>query len=218
MRSERHDPGSTLRTRPTLLLRVRDWSDGAGWEEFHQLYRRLVYGRARRAGLSHEDAEDVAQEVFKRVAETIRDFDVTPERGSFRGWLMQLTRWRIADKRASLLRAPGAAAEAGGAAAARNDDTEPRTATIERLPSPEEDEDAWDREWEGYVMEAALDRLARRVRPQHFQVFELRVRQAWSVRRVAAELGVHPAAVYLIVHRLTRQLQAEVERLRLQMG
>src|SRR5260221_5088144 len=90
--------GSTLATRRTLLFRIRDWQDGESWEEFHRLYRRLIYGRARRAGLSHADAEDVAQDVFKRVAETIRDFDTDPERGSFRGWLMKLTHWRIADK------------------------------------------------------------------------------------------------------------------------
>ena len=50
-------------------------SHRASWAEFHRLYRRLVYGRARRAGLPHEDAEDVAQDVFKRVAETIHEFE-----------------------------------------------------------------------------------------------------------------------------------------------
>ena len=102
----RHDPGTSLRTRPTLLFRVREWEDSASWAEFHRLYRRLVYGRARRAGLPHEDAEDVAQDVFKRVAETIKDFDLNPDKGSFRGWLMQLTHWRIADRFESRGKAP----------------------------------------------------------------------------------------------------------------
>src|SRR3954464_10080984 len=98
MPSERHHPGTSLLTRPSLLFRVREWQDAASWNEFHRLYRRLVYGRARRSGLSHDDAEDVAQDVFKRVAETIREFDLNPDRGSFRGWLMKLTHWRIADQ------------------------------------------------------------------------------------------------------------------------
>jgi hypothetical protein len=46
----RPDPDSSLHTRPTLLFRVREWKDSASWEEFHRLYRRLIYGRARRAG------------------------------------------------------------------------------------------------------------------------------------------------------------------------
>src|SRR5215207_9840660 len=98
MSPSRPHPGTSLLTRPSLLFRVREWSDSASSDEFHRLYRRLIYGRARRSGLSHADAEDVAQDVFKRVAETIRDFDTNPERGSFRGWLMKLTHWRIADK------------------------------------------------------------------------------------------------------------------------
>jgi RNA polymerase sigma-70 factor (ECF subfamily) len=208
----RHDPGSSLRTRPTLLLRVRDWKDAASWEEFHRLYHRLVYGRARRAGLSHADAEDVAQEVFKRVAETIRDFDLSPDRGSFRGWLMKLTQWRIADKFESRAKSPAAAPSAP------RDDTSPHTATIERVPAPVDDEDEWDREWEQHVLAAAVDRLARQVKPRHFQAFDLYVRQGWPVLKVAAELGINPASIYVISHRLTRQLKAEVEQLRKQLG
>ena len=45
------NPGTSLLTRPSLLFRVREWNDSASWEEFHRLYRRLIYGRARRAGL-----------------------------------------------------------------------------------------------------------------------------------------------------------------------
>lgn len=207
-----HDPGSSLRTRPTLLLRVQNWEDGASWEEFHRLYRRLVYGRARRAGLSHADAEDVAQEVFKRVAKTIKDFDLNPDRGSFRGWLMKLTSWRIADKFESRGKSPAASPSA------HREDNSPRTATIERVPAPVDDEDEWDREWQQHVLAAAVDRVASRVKPRHFQVFDLYVRQQWPVLRVATELHLNPASVYVIGHRLTKQLKAEVEKLRKQLG
>src|SRR3954466_7186399 len=121
------NPGTSLLTRPSLLLRVREWNDSASWEEFHRLYRRLIYGRARRAGLSHADAEDVTQDVFKRVAETIHDFESDPARGTFRGWLLNLTRWRIADKFRKAR--PG---EKQLPSVAPFDGTD-RTATIERL-------------------------------------------------------------------------------------
>lgn len=213
MNPARHHPGSSLLTRPTLLFRVREAGDGASWEEFHRLYRRLIYGRARRSGLSHEDAEDVAQDVFKRVAETIKDFDTDPERGSFRGWLMKLTHWRIADKFASRGKLPMQAPSAVPA-----DDGGPRTASIERVASPADDEDAWDREWREHVLAAAVERLARQVKPKHFQAFELYVRQGWPVLKVSLQLGMNPASVYVIGHRLTKQLKAEVEKLRVQLG
>ena len=207
----RDDPGSSLRTRPTLLFRVREWEDSASWAEFHRLYRRLVYGRARRAGLPHEDAEDVAQDVFKRVAETIKDFDLNPDKGSFRGWLMQLTRWRIADKFESRGKAPSQPL------AKRNDATS-RTDTVERLPASAKEEDEWDLEWQQHILAAAVERLARQVQPRHFQVFELYVRQQWPVLRVAGELGINAASVYLIAHRLTKQLKLEAEKLQKQLG
>lgn len=208
-----HDPGSTLRTRPSLLFRVREWQDGASWEEFHRLYRRLVYGRARRAGLDHADAEDVAQDVFKRVAETIADFDTSPERGSFRGWLMQLTQWRIADKFESKGRLPTTRSTPTPA-----DATARGTGTIERVPAPVADEDEWDREWLQHVLSMALERLARQVKPRHFQVFELYVRQGWPVLKVSAELKINPASVYVIGHRLTKQLKTEAAKLQAQLG
>ncbi len=150
--------------------RVERWGDGASWEEFHRLYRRLIYGRARCAGLAHADAEDVAQDGFKRVAETIKDFDFDAKRGSFRGWLMQLTHWRIADKFESLGKQP-VTLSASAEATARG------TGPLERVPAPVDDEDEWDREWRQHVLAAVVERLARQVKPKHFQVFELYVRQ-----------------------------------------
>lgn len=213
MNSSRPHPGTSLLTRPTLLFRVRDSADAASWAEFHRLYRRLIYGRARRAGLGHEDAEDVAQDVFKRVAETIKDFDLDPGRGSFRGWLMKLTHWRIADQFERRAKLP-----ARSPAAPRDSSTAGETATLERVPAPADDEDEWDREWQRHILAAAVERLARQVKPRHFQVFELYVRQSWPVLKVSAELGINPASVYVIGHRLTKQLKAEVEKLRGQLG
>lgn len=203
--------GSTLKTRPTLLIRIRESEDSASWEEFHRLYWRLIHGRALRAGLSHADAEEVAQDVFKRVAETIREFDVDPNRGSFRGWLMKLTHWRIADKFAGR-------PEPEQQLPHRGNEPSDRTGTIERIPSPEAEEDEWDLEWKQLVLAAAVDRLKRKVKARHFQVFDLYIRQEWPVLRVSRELGINPASVYLIAHRLTRQLKAEAKKLQEQMG
>ena len=203
--------GTSLLTRPSLIYRVREWQDRASWEEFNRLYRRLVYGRARRAGLAHADAEDVAQDVFQRVAETIKDFDYDPQRGSFRGWLMKLTHWRIADKFESRQKLP---APVPGP----HDDPSVDSAGIERMPASVDDEDEWDREWQQHVLAAAAERLARQVKARHFQVFDLYVLQHWSVLRVATELNINPASVYVIGHRLTKQLKAEVAKLREQLA
>ena len=197
-------------TRPSLLFRVREKADSASWDEFYGLYRRLIYGRARQSGLSHADAEEVAQDVFVCVAEKIGEFDLNPDRGSFRGWLMKLTRWRIADKFAAIPKTSRRPPPTG-------DKPPRRTATIDRIPAPDDD-DAWDREWQQHILQAAAERVARQVKPRHFQVFDLYVRHQLPVLKVAAELGINPASVYVIGHRLTKMLKAEVARLRKQLG
>ncbi|MBI2511725.1 MAG: sigma-70 family RNA polymerase sigma factor [Opitutae bacterium] len=202
-------PPSTLRTRPTLLFRLRDWNDEASWTEFYRLYYQFVYGCALRSGLGHADAEDVTQDVFKRVAQTVHEFEADPARGSFRGWLLNLTRWRINDKFRA--RRP----HERYAAPPSEDD---RTATVERLPDDVDVNAAWDEEWQHQVLEAALARLARRVPAKHFQIFDLYRRQDWPVLKVARELGVNAASVYLISHRLTKLLKAEVELIRVRLA
>ena len=204
-----YEPLSSLHTRPSLLFKLRDWDDKASWEEFYRLYRNFVYGLAKRGGLTHVEAEEVTQEVFVRVAETIQDFESNPARGTFRGWLAQLTRWRIADKFRARPR------DAAGGPSRRSLEMTDATRTIERVADDRTAplDAASETEWQKHVLDAALGRLARRVPAKHFQVFDLYSRQGWTVLRVSRELGINPAAVYLISHRLTKQLKAEVAAL-----
>jgi len=193
---------STLRTRSSLIHRLRDWSDERSWEEYYRLYRDLVFGFARKCGLTHEEADEATNDVFVRIAKTIHEFRANKDSGSFRGWLMTQARWRIADKFRTRPR----------------DRNPPRygvqegTATLDRIPDPGEEREVWDREWQRAVLEAAMKRIARRTKPKHFQIFELASRQQWPAGRIARELGVSTAAVYLINHRLAKQLKAEVVR------
>ena len=66
------------------------------------------------------------------------------------------------------------------------------------------------------IAEAALETIARQAPPRHFQAFDLHVRRKWSLLRVARDLGMDPISVYLICRRLTKQLESEVSRLRVQ--
>ncbi|HWA08158.1 MAG TPA: sigma-70 family RNA polymerase sigma factor [Opitutaceae bacterium] len=203
----------SLLTRASLLFRLRDWKDSASWEEFYRLYRKLVYGLARRSGLDHTESEEVTQDVFKRVAETIHNFESDPQRGSFRGWLMNLTRWRIADKfraRRPEDRQMVAIKDPAGTLAA---------GVIERIPDPlTSDEALWENEWQRNVLDLALGRLARKVPAKKFQAFDLYACQNWPVLKVSRELGINPASIYLISHRLTKQLKTEVAQLKAQLG
>src|SRR3954447_25293336 len=83
------------KTRPSLLLRIRDARDGAAWAQFVQVYAPLIYAYARKHGLQDADAADVTQESLGVVAGAVRGLDYDPRRGSFRGWLFAVVRNRL---------------------------------------------------------------------------------------------------------------------------
>jgi len=85
-------------TRHSLLQRLKNWEDQSSWRDFFDTYWKLIYSFARRAGLSEPEAQDIVQETVLSVARGIQGFNYDPSIGSFKSWLMQITRRRIGDQ------------------------------------------------------------------------------------------------------------------------
>ena len=79
-------------TRQSLLLRLQQDSDVQSWTEFEQMYRPAVFRLARRRGLQPSDAEDLTQRVMLAVVKKLSQWEVDRQRGSFRAWLLTVTR------------------------------------------------------------------------------------------------------------------------------
>src|SRR6185295_98215 len=86
---------SLLPTRQSLLSRLRDCEDQEGWREFFDTYWRLIYKVAREAGLDESRAQDVVQTTFIYLARRMPLFRYDRARGSFKAWLLRVTRSRI---------------------------------------------------------------------------------------------------------------------------
>lgn len=215
-------------TRASLLSRLRDLNDDASWSEFDRTYRGLIFGVARRAGLSEPEAQEVVQDTLLAVAHKMPTFRYRPGADSFKGWLLQLTRWRITDqyrRRARELAASGRTRASDTAkeyerprpASAETDQPDPTgtggTATVERVPDPRGLETFWDEEWERHVARTALARIKRQVRPEHYEIYHLRGIRGRPVSDVTRLLGVSAAQVYLATHRVGAVLKREIRRL-----
>src|ERR1700722_11019881 len=83
-------------TRHSLVERLVNWQDQQNWRDFFETYWRLIYGVARKSGLSDAEAQAVVQETVITVAQTITKYK--PSAGSFKSWLLHTTPWRIADQ------------------------------------------------------------------------------------------------------------------------
>ena len=203
-----HDPtlsDDTLATRASLLGRLKNWDDAKSWEDFTQTYSRLIRAVAIKAGLTESEAKDVEQETLLCVAKTIHEFESNPARGTFKSWLLNLTRWRITDQ--FRRRSPAAAS------APSLDATATGTSTVERVPGPDNLDAEWEIEWKRNIVETALARVSRKVKPKHLQIFDLYAMRHWPSGKVARELGVTRVQVYLVNHRLTKLMKHEVEYL-----
>jgi len=194
-------------TRYSLLSRLQDWDDQESWKDFFDTYWRLIYSIALKSGLTDAEAQDVVQETVICVARDIGKFKRDPKLGSFKGWLRNLTRWRIADQLRK--RNPNAVGEE----ASSNGSTSLMDPA--ELPDPVDAdlEHIWEAEWQSNLMEAALERVKRRVKEEHYQMFDLNVVRQWPATRVANTLEVSVAQVYLAKHRILALLKREVRML-----
>jgi len=199
-----------LPTRRSLLNRLRDWEDQASWRDFFNTYWKFIYGVAVRSGLSDHEAEDVVQETVLSVAKKMPEYVYDPARCSFKGWLMHVTRLRILDQ---LRRRQPAFQQAP----ARDRDSN-RTATVERIADPAgslaQQDAAWDEEWERNLVDAAMERVKLRVKAEHYQIFHLSAVKGLKTGEVARMLQVSAGQVYLVRHRLGKEVKREVERLK----
>src|SRR2546425_2828586 len=195
-----------IATRRSLVERLRDWEDRKHWQEFFDTYWKLIYSAARKSGLTDAEAQEVVQETVITVAKNIDKLKYDPAIGSFKGWLLQITRWRIADQFRKR--------EPGNAKRPRSADDR-LTATIERVPDSRiVDLDAvWEAEWKENLFEAAIARVKKKVEPKQFQIFDCYVRKEWPAQKVAARLRVNVGQVYLARHRVGGLLKKEIRAL-----
>jgi len=198
-------------TRATLLLRLKDWQNHASWQEFFDLYGKLIFSVASKAGLTYPEAEEVVQETMLSVAKHMPGFKYDPRIGSFKAWLLNLTRWRINDQFRK--RSPAMADHR------RLGESTTGPCAVERVvdPASQNLDAVWLVEWEKHLLATALIRLKIRCDPEKYQMFDLYVNQAWPSEKVAKTFGVTPDQVYLVKHRLTEMIKIEVARLEKEM-
>jgi RNA polymerase sigma factor (sigma-70 family) len=199
-----NEPKDPIPTRYSLLSRLQNWDDGGSWKEFFDTCWQLIYSVAIKSGLTETEAQDVVQETIISVAKDINKFKRDRKLGSFKGWLRNLTRWRIADQ----LRKRGGAGHRATEAGAR-ESAALEAAEIED-PAGSGMEAAWEEEWQTNLLSAAMERVKHRVKDEHYQIFDLYVVKGWPVSKVAEILGVSAGRVYLVKHRVAALIKKEI--------
>ncbi|MEI9962439.1 MAG: sigma-70 family RNA polymerase sigma factor [Limisphaerales bacterium] len=187
-------------TRTTLLHRLKDWQDRSSWQDFFDTYSKLIYNVALKSGLSEEEAKDVLRETVISVAKQMPTFKYDRVAGSFKAWLLTVTRWRITDQ---LQRH-----RPSGAPDAIVTNTDPVSQHFDAL---------WDVEWEKILLNAAIANVKRRLDPQKYQIFDFYVNKGWLPEKVAESFSVSVENVYSAKSLVTEMIAEEIKKLEMQL-
>jgi RNA polymerase sigma-70 factor (ECF subfamily) len=190
------DDASELRTRPSLLLRIRDHGDAEAWRMFVDVYAPLIYGYCRHRRLQEADAADVAQEVLTRVARSMQNFEYSPDRGRFRDWLGTIARNEI-------VRFQTRARRPGQGTGGEHD------GGLDSIESAEQDS-AWSAQFHAHLLETALDRVRPHFDPATWRAFECVWLDDEPAPQVARQLGMPVEKVYVAKSRVLKRLREEV--------
>lgn len=187
-------------TRLSLIARLHRSGDGDAWEEFVRTYEPLILSIAQRRGLQYADAAEVAQEVLRRVADSIHRWDPDPKKGAFRGWLYRVTRNLTIDYLRHHRRW-------------RNREHVPN---LEDLATPSESDSREFRlEFERQLFHWAAGDVKAAFKPVNWRAFWLTAVENKSVEDVAQQLNLPRSKVYVarsrVMARIAKVIQQRLE-------
>jgi RNA polymerase sigma factor (sigma-70 family) len=136
----------------------------------------------------------------------MESFRYEPERCSFKGWLMHVTRGHIRDRlrrrRTHARWFEPLPLETDGAAEAIPDEAAERAFEAMRAE-----------EWREHVLNSAANRVKPGIGLRHYEIYVLRCVKGLPVPEVCKQLNVSAPTVYLVAHRVACRFKREVQQL-----
>ena len=195
MPAPKDDPNPAQLTSLSLLHRVRS-RDEAAWGQMYRLYKPFVLYWSTRWGVRNEDADDVAQEVFRAASAGLEGFRRDRPGDSFRGWLRGITHHMVLQH---FRKAERNVLAEGGSDAMQH---------LHQFPAPSENDDP--AEQVGQLHRRALELVRAEFEERSWEMFWRTAIDGRPPADVAADLGVSAAAVRQAKSRVLRRLKEEV--------
>jgi RNA polymerase sigma-70 factor (ECF subfamily) len=187
-------------TRASLILRLQDAEDMDAWDEFAAMYGPVIFNVATRRGFQAADADNLVQEVFMAVANSVSDWLRRDDRGSFRAWLLRISRNGAVDM---ITRRSSRSLGRDGSEA---------QAHLANLSAPSELSSALDLEYERMVFRWAAERVRESVAEHTWQAFWLTKIEELSVDDAAAKLKTRPGNIYFARSRVMARIKELVQQ------
>ncbi|MBX3386275.1 MAG: sigma-70 family RNA polymerase sigma factor [Phycisphaeraceae bacterium] len=194
-------PILATRTTTRLLDALVDHSNAEVWSALDARYRPIIAALARRLGLRHTDAEEVAQQTMTEFVRAYRDGRYDRSKGRLSSWILGIAHNTVRHAMRDRKRATGSAA-------ARADD-------LPDTPDEGSIRSIWSEERDRAILDQAL-RVLRddsSVDDRTLRAFELVGLRAVPAAQAAAQCGMSVDQVYVAKSRITSRLKTLVQQL-----
>lgn len=179
----------------SLLERLQDRADEAAWHRFHDLYGPLIRQWLLRRGVTHQDADDVSQEVMQLAVAQLPDFRHNGRVGALRAWLRQV----VANRLKTFWRQQNRRAAAGGSDYGD---------LADQLADPKSQMSrVWNEEYHRALCERLLDLAANEFQQQTMEAFRRVALDGQNATEAAEALGISANAVRIAQSRVMHRLR-----------
>jgi len=150
----------------------------------------------------------------------MQKFKADPAYGSFKAWLLNLTRWRITDQFRKRRPAVNTREKPPTSGSESSESDATPTAVAELVPDPSGNalETIWNDEWDKHIVDAALEKVKQQSSAKHYQIFFLQAIKQIPPAKIAMTLNLKVDQVYLIKHRLTKIFEEALKELETRLG
>lgn len=194
-------------TNATLLQRVKNQHDDTSWDEFNKYYRPYVFMIIRGLNIRHHDADEIAQMIMIKLWESLPNFDYSPDKGYFRGWLRTVTVNRVRNYIAT----KAYKQESLEGISEKNEvykEQDFSEAEIERIA---------DREWETYICQLAWENVRGNFEEKVQAVYQ-KLCEGLECDVIAEQLDIKRNTVYIYRKRIQEKLYIEIRKLNRELG
>ena len=192
---------SDLPVTTTLLLNsLKDEKDAAAWGAFDARYRRVIEDFARSAGLSHDEAAEVAQQTLVDFVASYRAGRYAREKGRLHSWIIGIAQHKVTDCFRAM--AKGGRAAGGSMSFDLSDST--KVAEV------------FEQHMHKAIFAEAMERLRSEGQTDErtLRAFELVAIRESTVEAAARECDMKPAEVYVAKHRVLARLRKIADEIR----
>lgn len=185
-------------TRASLIARICDMGNEQAWNEFASIYQPVIRRFIHKHGLQSADADEIQQEVLKRVARSVSTWEGTDKRSTFRGWLYRITRNLTIDflrkRKNEIAKAPES--DVG----------------LSHLEAPNAEESGeFQIEYEKQIFHWAAERLRPTIKVVNWDAFWLSTVEGVPIEEVARRLDISCSTVYVARSRIMARLAAMIQ-------